>query len=317
VLVHFGGSSCGFKGLHFIAPPRALWVFYALARHGSRVWLASTGDGIGHLDLADPARHERFGLADGLPVSSFSDIDIDPDGVPVAASGMSIEPPRIVWRERGEWLARSVPTFTTEPLRPVAHRVACTRKAVVVAGYCFGVSPFCTLLDRQTGRWLDLRERLVAHITAEGLDVRNVLQGVKRFNAIDVVALPSGGFVLLHNLGATWVDDAGDPVRTVPWPRKKGFQGRGRAVLAADATRIWFAAHTGDYQMALYELPLAGDTVPTKPRVPRDPFVPLPLFDDGTRLWLPSHETAGGGVVDVFFLRARTTSTDTPAKNHE
>jgi hypothetical protein len=289
----------------------------ALARHGSRVWLASTGDGIGHLDLADPARHERFGLADGLPVSSFSDIDIDPDGVPVAASGMSIEPPRIVWRERGEWLARSVPTFTTEPLRPVAHRVACTRKAVVVAGYCFGVSPFCTLLDRQTGRWLDLRERLVAHITAEGLDVRNVLQGVKRFNAIDVVALPSGGFVLLHNLGATWVDDAGDPVRTVPWPRKKGFQGRGRAVLAADATRIWFAAHTGDYQMALYELPLAGDTVPTKPRVPRDPFVPLPLFDDGTRLWLPSHETAGGGFVDVFFLPARTTSTDTPAKNHE
>lgn len=164
------------------------------------------------------------------------------------------------------------------------------------------MSPFCTLLDRETGRWLDLRERLVAHVAAEGLDVRNVLQGLRRFNALDVVALPAGGFVLLHNLGATWIDDAVVPVRTVAWPRKKGFQGGGRAVLAADATRIWFAANSGDYQVVLYELPLAGDGPPTKPRVPRDPFAPLPLLDDGERLWLPTHELAGG-FVDVFFLR--------------
>ncbi len=274
----------------------------ALARDGSQVWLASTGDGIGHLDLADPARHERFGLADGLPVASFSDIDVDPDGVPVAASGIAIEPPRIAWRERGTWLARSVPTFTTGPLRPVAHRVACTRKAVVVAGNKSGVSPFCAFLDRDTGRWLDLRERLVAHVAAEGLDLRNVLQGVKRFNALDVVALPAGGFVLLHNLGATWIDDAGATLRTVAWPRKKGLLHRGRAVLAADATRIWFTAHTDDSHTALYELSLEGDGKPTKPRVPRDPFTPLPLCDDGERLWLPAHETATDGFVDVLFL---------------
>ena len=273
----------------------------ALARDGSRVWLASAGDGIGHLDLADPARQERFGLADGLPVATCSDIDVDPDGVPVAASGMAIEPPRIVWRERGVWLARSVPTFTSGPLRPFAYRVACTRRAVVVAGNRFGVSPFCALLDRETGCWLDLRERLVAHVAAEGLDVRRTLQGVKRFNPLDVVALPAGGFVLLHNLGATWIDDAGTCLRTVAWPRKKGLVHRGRAVLAADATRLWFAAHSGDYQMALYELPLAGTGQPTKPRVPRDPFAPLPLLDDGSRLWLPAHETASG-FVDVFLL---------------
>jgi hypothetical protein len=273
----------------------------AVARDGSRVWLASAGDGIGRLDLADPARHERFGLADGLPVASFSDIDVDPDGVPMAASGMAIEPPRIVWREQGAWLARSVPTFTTGPLRPVAHRVACTRKAVVVAGNRFGVSPFCALVDRETGRWLDLRERLVAHVAAEGLDVRRTLEGLKRFNPLDVVALPAGGFVLLHNLGATWIDDAGTCLRTVAWPRKKGLVHRGRAVLAADATRLWFAAHSGDYQMTLYELPLAGHSLPTKPRVPRDPFAPLPLLDDGSRLWLPAHETASG-FVDVFVL---------------
>lgn len=272
-----------------------------LARDGSRAWLASVGDGIACIDLADPARHERWGLADGLPVTAFSDIDVDPDGVPVAASGLAIEPPRIVWRERGTWLARSVPTFTTEPLRPVAHSVACTRKAVVVAGYHFGVSPFCALLDRDTGRWRDVRERLVAHVAAEGLDVRNVLQGVKRFNALDIVALPAGGFVLLHNLGATWIDDGGDPVRTVAWPRKKGLQGHGRAILSADATRIWFAAHTGDFPMVLYELPLAGDGPPTKPKVPRSPFKPLPLLDDGARLWLPSHETADG-FVDLLCL---------------
>jgi hypothetical protein len=272
-----------------------------LARSGSRVWLAGIGDGIACIDLADPARHERWGLADGLPVASFSDIDVDPDGVPVAASGSAIEPPRIVWRERGTWLARSVPTFTTGPLRPGAHRIACTRKAVVVAGNVGGVSPFCVLLDRETGRWLDLRERLVAHVAAAGLDVRNVMQGLKRFNALDVVALPAGGFVLLHNLGATWIDDAGEPVRTVAWPRKKGLQGHGRAILSADATRIWFAAHTGDFPMVLYELPLEGDGQPTKPRVPRDPFTPLPLLDDGERLWLPAHETASG-FVDVFVL---------------
>jgi hypothetical protein len=273
----------------------------SLARDGSRVWLASTGDGIGHLDLADPARHERFGLGDGLPIASFSDIDVDPDGVPVAASGIAIEPPRIVWRERGTWLARSVPTFTTGPLQPVAHRVACTRKAVVVAGNKSGVSPFCALLDRQTGRWLDLRERLVNHVEAEGLDLRQVLQGGKRFNALDVVALPAGGCVLLHNLGATWIDDAGAPLRTVAWPRKKGLLHRGHAMLAADATRIWFTAHTDDSHTALYELPLDGDGKPTKPRVPRDPFTPLPLLDDGERLWLPAHETASC-FVDVFFL---------------
>jgi hypothetical protein len=163
------------------------------------------------------------------------------------------------------------------------------------------VSPFCALLDRKTGRWLDVRERLVAHVAAEGLDVRNVLQGVKRFNALDVVALPAGGFVLLHNLGATWIDDGGDPVRTVAWPRKKGLQGRGRAILSADATRIWFAAHTGDFPMVLYELPLTGDGPPTKPKVPRNPFMPLPLLDDGERLWLPSHETADG-FVDLLCL---------------
>lgn len=274
----------------------------ALARDGSRVWLASAGGGIGHLDLADPARQERFGLADGLPVATFSDIDVDPDGVPVAASGLAIEPPRIVWRERGAWLARSMPTFTTGPLRPVAHRVACTRRAVVVAGNCFGVSPFCALLDRETGRWLDLRERLVAHVAAEGLDVRRTLEGLKRFNPLDVVALPAGGFVLLHNLGATWIDDAGTCLRTVAWPRKKGLVHRGRAVLAADATRIWFAAHADDSRIVLYELPLAGDGPPSKPRVPRDPFAPLPLLDDGERLWLPAHETASG-FVDVLLLR--------------
>jgi hypothetical protein len=271
-----------------------------LARDGSRVWLATVGDGVASIDLADPARHERFGLADGLPVVSFSDIDVDPDGVPFAASGLAIEPPRVVWRERGTWLVRSVPTFTTEPLRPVARRVACTRKAVVVSGYHFGVSPFCALLDRATGRWLDLRERLVTHVAAEGLDVRNVLQGIKRFNALDVVALPAGGFVLLHNLGGTWIDDAGTPLRTVAWPRKKGLQGSGRGVLSADATRIWFAANTGDYQTTLYELPLAGDGPPTKPRVPRDPFMPLPLLEDGERLWLPTHEM-GSDFVDVLF----------------
>jgi hypothetical protein len=46
------------------------------------------------------------------------------------------------------------------------------------------------------------------------------------------------------------------------------------------------------------------DTVPappTKPKVPRDPFMPLPLLDDGDRLWLPAHETADG-FVDVLFL---------------
>lgn len=274
----------------------------ALARDGSRVWLASAGGGIGHLDLADPARQERFGLADGLPVASFSDIDVDPDGVPVAASGLTIEPPRIVWRERGAWLARSVPTFTAGPLRPFAHRVACTRRAVVVAGNRYGGFPFCALLDRDTGRWLDVRERLVAHIAAEGLDVRRTLQGLKRFNALDVVALPAGGFVLLHNLGATWIDDAGACLRTVAWPRKKGLVHRGRAVLAADATRIWFAAHADDSRIVLYELPLAGDGPPTKPRVPGDPFAPLPLLDDGERLWLPAHETASG-FVDVLFLR--------------
>lgn len=272
----------------------------ALARDGSRVWLASTGDGIGLLDLADPARHERFGLADGLPVAWFSDIDVDPDGVPVAASGLAIEPPRLVWREQGEWLARNVPTFTAGSLRPVAHRVACTKQSIVVAGNCFGVSPFCALLDRGTGRWLDLRERLVAHVAAEGLDVRRTLQGLKRFNALDVVALPAGGFVLLHNLGATWIDDAGACLRTVAWPRKKGLVHRGRAVLAADATRIWFAAHADDSRVVLHELPLVGDGPPTMPRVPRDPFVPLPLLDDGARLWLPAHETANG-FVDVVF----------------
>ncbi len=272
-----------------------------LARDGSRVWLASVGDGVACVDLADPARHERFGLADGLPVTSFSDIDVDPDGVPVAASGAASGLPRVVWRERGAWLARSVPTFTTGPLRPGAHRVACTRKAVVVAGHVGGVSPFCALLDRETGRWLDLRERLVAHVAAEGLDVRNVMQGLKRFNALDVVALPAGGFVLLHNLGATWIDDAGAPLRTVAWPRKKGLQSRGHAILSADATRIWFVGNTGDYHWALYELPLTGDGPPTKPRVPRDPFMPLPLLDDGERLWLPTHEKAAG-FVDVFFL---------------
>ncbi len=273
----------------------------ALARDGSRVWLASAGGGIGHLDLADPARQERFGLADGLPVATFSDIDVGPDGVPVAASGLAVEPPRIVWRERNAWLARSVPTFTSGPLRPFAHRVACTRRAVVVAGNRYGVSPFCALLDRETGRWLDLRERLVAHVAAEGLDVRRTLQGVKRFNPLDVVALPAGGFVLLHNLGATWIDDAGAPRRTVAWPRKKGLQGRGRGVLSADASRIWFCANTDDHHSALYELPLEGDASPTKPRVPRDPFVPLPLLDDGRRLWLPSHETADG-FVDLLCL---------------
>ncbi len=272
-----------------------------LAQEGSRVWLAGTGDGIASVDLVDPARHEQWGLADGLPVTSFSDIDVDPDGVPFAASGLAIEPPRVVWRDRGAWLARSVPTFTTELLRPVARRIACTRKAVVVSGHHFGVSPFCVLLDRATGRWLDLREQLVAHVAAEGLDVRNVLQGVRRFNALDVVALPAGGFVLLHNLGATWIDDAGTPVRTVAWPRKKSLQGRGHAILSADATRIWFAAHTGDFPMVLYELPLAGDGPPTKPRVPRDPFTPFPLCDDGGRLWLPAHETASG-FVDVLFM---------------
>jgi hypothetical protein len=271
-----------------------------LARSGSRVWLAGTGEGIACIDLADPARHERWGLPDGLPVASFSDVDVDPDGVPVAATGVAIEP-RVVWRDRGAWLARSVPTFTTGLLRPGAHRVACTRRAVVVAGHGGGVSPFCALLDRKTGRWLDVRERLVAHVAAEGLDVRNVLQGVKRFNALDVVALPAGGFVLLHNLGATWIDDGGDPVRTVAWPRKKGLQGRGRAILSADATRIWFAAHTGDFPMVLYELPLTGDGPPTKPKVPRNPFMPLPLLDDGERLWLPSHETADG-FVDLLCL---------------
>jgi len=288
----------------------------AVARDGSRVWLASTGDGIGRLDLADPARQERFGLADGLPVASFSDIDVDPDGVPVAASGIAIGPPRIVWRERNAWLARSVPTFTTGPLRPVAHRVACTRRAVVVAGNHSGVSPFCALLDRETGRWLDLRERLVAHVEAEGLDMRNVLQGLKRFNALDVVALPTGGFVLLHNLGASWVDDAGACLRTVAWPRKKGLVHRGRAVLAADAARIWFAAHTGDYQMALYDLPLAGNEPPTKPRVPRDPFAPLPLLDDGKRLWLPTHETASG-FVDVLFVPHGNPPTPALLENRE
>jgi hypothetical protein len=195
-----------------------------------------------------------------------------------------------------------MPTFTTGPLRPVAHRVACTRRAVVVAGNCFGVSPFCALLDRETGRWLDLRERLVAHVAAEGLDVRRTLEGLKRFNPLDVVALPAGGFVLLHNLGATWIDDAGTCLRTVAWPRKKGLVHRGRAVLAADATRIWFAAHADDSRIVLYELPLAGDGPPSKPRVPRDPFAPLPLLDDGERLWLPAHETASG-FVDVLLLR--------------
>jgi len=271
-----------------------------LVRNGAHVWLAGTGDGIGRLDLADPSAPERWHLADGLPVVSFSDIDVDPDGVPFAASGTTIEPPRIVWREHDTWLARSVPTFTSEPLRPVAHRIACTRKAVVVVGHASGVSPFAALLDRGTGDWCDLREQLITHVEAEGLVMRNVLQGRKRFNPIDVVALPAGGFVLLHNLGGTWIDDAGTPLRTVAWRRKKGLQGSGRGVLSADATRIWFAANTGDYQTTLYELPLAGDGPPTKPRVPRDPFMPLPLLDDGERLWLPTHET-GSDFVDVLF----------------
>ena len=178
------------------------------------------------------------------------------------------------------------------------------------------MSPFCALLDRETGRWLDLRERLVAHVEAEGLDMRNVLQGLKRFNALDVVALPTGGFVLLHNLGASWVDDAGACLRTVAWPRKKGLVHRGRAVLAADAARIWFAAHTGDYQMALYDLPLAGNEPPTKPRVPRDPFTPLPLLDDGKRLWLPTHETASG-FVDVLFVPHGNPPTPALLENRE
>ena len=178
------------------------------------------------------------------------------------------------------------------------------------------MSPFCALLDRETGRWLDLRERLVAHVAAEGLDVRRTLEGLKRFNALDVVALPTGGFVLLHNLGATWIDDAGACLRTVAWPRKKGLVHRGHGVLAADATRIWFAGHTGDYQMALYDLPLAGDEPPTKPRVPRDPFTPLPLLDDGERLWLPAHETASG-FVDVLFVPHGTPPTPAPMEARE
>jgi hypothetical protein len=45
--------------------------------------------------------------------------------------------------------------------------------------------------------------------------------------------------------------------------------------------------------------------------------MPQPLLDDGTRLWLPSHETAAGGFVDVLFLPARTTSADTAVERHE
>lgn len=272
-----------------------------LARDKTQVWLAGVGDGIGCVDLANAAKHDRWSLADGLPVASFSDIDVDPDGVPFAASGPAIEPPRIVWREQGTWLARSVPTFTAEPIRPVARKVACTRQAVVVAGHTAGVSPFAALLDRDTGRWLDLREQLIAHVEAEGLELQNVLQGRKRFNVLDVIASPEGGFVLLHNLGATWIDDAGKPLRTTAWQRRKGFQGRGRGLLSADASRIWFTAATGDYAMAIYELPLQGDGPPTKPRVPRGPFVPMPLCDDGEQLWLPTHETSTG-FVDILFL---------------
>lgn len=298
----FRGTAAGFSR---IQPAQALQgSVAAMVQEGSVVWMVSLTDGVARVDLKNWA-WQRWDLAGRLPVERFSDLDVDPDHTPFAVSGDTIWPPVLIGLQDGQWISRLVETFYRgDILKPFARRLAVTRRAMLIAGNHYGVSPFMVLWRRDGQEWINLRPALLAHLAEQKIDMSRVRQDPERFNALDAVALNGGGFVLLHNLGATWIDDAGLPQRSVAWGEPRWITGGdGKALLSRDGSRIWFAGSINrTSEHVLVELPLnVGD----KPRVldvlrDVDPVIrrPWPLAEDGNRL-LISGPSSGPDVVFV------------------
>jgi hypothetical protein len=269
----------------------------AVAQHESLVWMVSGGSGIAQIDLLT-SRWKHWGLTSGLPVDAFADVDLDPDRVPFAVSGDDVSPPVLVYRPADRWLTVKVPTFAAAAearWTPSARRVAASRRAAVVAGGHHGVAPFASLWRRDHNDWVDLRAALLRHLADLNLDPKRVTLGAERFNVLDAVALPAGGFILVHGVGATWVDDDGVPQRTVEWADGQQFAKFGQCLPSRDGSRVWVAGTVepaggpgargmAEGKPAVIELRVAPGAAPATFDVPATLRTPLRLAEDGDRL---------------------------------
>lgn len=272
----------------------------AVAQDGPIVWMAGGGNGIAQIDLSN-TDWKRWSLKSGLPVEVFGDIDVDLSHAAVAVSGRDVSPPVLVIRENDKWIPRTVETFHgSERLLPFGERVAATRDSVLVAGDCYGVSPFVSLWRRKTQQWVNVREPLLAHLEEQRLDVRGVQFGKDRFGIIDAVALPSGGFVLIHELGATWINDAGDPQRTTPWGEGRLLANVGQAVRSRDASRLWIVSNIAGASGGgprVIELPLQPGVAPKLRDIPGSASQTLCVAEGEHRLLIGRERWQGLNVV--------------------
>jgi hypothetical protein len=240
----------------------------AIAADGSMMWMATNGNGLAQMDL-ETERWRRWHIKAGLPVGVFCDIDVAGDGVPVAASGESVFPPVITLRENERWISYKVETYQAVPTngrvlaKPHASGVAATSAAVVVIGSQHGHGPFISLWKRRDKHWIDIRARLMQHLAEQKFPLAGLRGGADSYAVADAIALPTGGFVLLHKFGATWLTDGGQPLRTQRWASDRTLDDIGRGALSTDGSRIWVPANDSAGQAVVVELPLAVETAPT------------------------------------------------------
>ena len=270
-----------------------------LARHGPVAWVAGAANGVARLDLRT-GETRRYGLADGLPTEVLAAVATDAAGVPTVVSGPNVPPTMATFDATGggRWIARAVDVFNADGFNPPTPKlVAIDANAAVVAGNDSGVSPFLSLLDRKTGRWTNLLAPLVAHLKLDH-DFTKIMFGTARFTARAAVALPGGGFALVHDMGVTRVGDAGDILGTHSFGFDRYFTNFGSALLDAGGRHLWIAGnvHRGGGS-CLIEVDLSSADPPAFYDVPRSLTAPMSLARQGEFLLVGGQTTRGPDVL--------------------
>ncbi len=272
----------------------------SMVRDGPRVWMASYGNGIAWIRL-DTTDWKRFKLASGLPVEQFIDLDLNPTGAVVAVSGQDTFPPVVAYVEKGKWTGQKVDTFPSRELeggleqRPYGKRVAASASAFVVLGDFHGICPFISLWLRDSKQWVDLRTSLLTHLDEIGLDIHSGRFGGDRFNAADVVALPVGGFGLVHPLGISRIDDRGHFIATEQWPENVNRRDLiCQAIVSDDGREIYCTTGVRNerdtYDLEVFAIPLEEAQAGSRITLPYQTSSESTIAQDGDRLLISTKQ---------------------------
>ncbi len=213
-----------------------------VTQHGKTAWLVDASKGLRRLDLST-SQLTAIGRQAGLPTSTLGAVTVDAAGTPSVVSGVMVTPTVATLDPfSGQWSARGVDSFPPRSETQNPKVLAVGDETILVAGHRFGVDPFISRLDRETGEWTNLRSLLIAHLDGLNLDFKTVQFGKDRFGLYDALRLSDGSFAMIHSLGVTQLSADGEIVGTWAFDLDRSMTEHRDSLLSPDGSTLWIAA---------------------------------------------------------------------------